>query len=98
MHEYMAQKLFTLQNDAERRGMIGQKMTSFKTIFLPKIPRILFFCTDILMTFVTEKNYYLNPQSYRVSMLQKLRTVTEIQLGELFTDIQYVAFLSLIFT
>ena len=23
--------------------MIGQKMTSFKTIFLPKIPRILFF-------------------------------------------------------
>ena len=79
--------------------MIGQKMTSFKTIFLPKIPRILFFfCTDILMTFVTEKNYYLNPQSYRVSMLQKLRTVTEIQLGKLFTDIQYVAFLSWIFT
>ena len=50
------------------------------------------------MTFVTEKNYYnLNPQSYRVSMLQKLRTVTEIQLGKLFTDIPYVSFLSLIF-
>ena len=34
------------------------------------------------MTFVKGEIYYSNPQSYRVSMLQKLRTVTEIQLGK----------------
>ena len=40
------------------------------------------FGADILMTFVKGEIYYFNPQSYRVSMLQKLRTVTEIQLGK----------------
>ena len=76
---------------------LGRKWPPLKLYFYGKYPESIF-CTDILMTFVTEKNYYnLNPQSYRVSMLQKLRTVTEIQLGKLFTDIPYVSFLSLIF-